>query len=66
MTVSEVASLLRSKDLTGPAQLFEANGVNGADLLGFTATQLQTELRMTVFAARKVVAARESFLHAQP
>ena len=65
-TVSEVSGLLRSKDLSGPAQVLESNGVNGADLLGLSATQLQTELRMSVFAARKVIAARDTFLHAPP
>ena len=65
-TVSQVAGFLRSKDLAGPAQVLEANGVNGADLIAMTAAQLQTELRMSVFAARKVIAARDAFQSAPP
>ena len=65
-TVSQVAGMLRSKDLAGPAQVLEANGVSGADLVAMTAAQLQTELRMSVFAARKVVVARDAFLSAPP
>ena len=37
-------------------------GVVGADLLAFTDAGLQTELRLTPFAARKVLAARDAFL----
>ena len=62
-SVAEVADLLKTRDLAGPASALQANGVNGTDLLRMTTTQLEQELRLSVFASRKVICARDSFLH---
>ena len=61
-TVGDVVSFLTRKDLAGPASVMHANGVNGADLLGITTSTLEQDLRMSSFAARKVVSARDSYL----
>ena len=61
-SVAEVSTFLLARDLQGPASVCCASGVNGADLYGLTAHQLCHEVRLTPFAARKVVAARDDFL----
>ena len=57
-----VASFLEGADLAGPAAHLLKNGVDGKDLQGFDAGTLVHELRMTPFAAKKVVAAKDAFL----
>ena len=52
------------KDLQGPAQTLQGNGVNGADLLMFTETTLVQDVKVSPFAAQKVLRARDSFLAA--
>ena len=61
-TVVEFGNVLRGKDLAGPAAILGANGVNGADMVTMTETLLEQELRLTPFAARKVIQARDAFL----
>ena len=53
---------LKEVDLEGPAQLCHASGVAGADLLTLSAEALVSDVRLTPFAACKVVAARETYL----
>jgi len=60
-TVAEVASFLRMRDLAGPAKVLAESGVNGNDLLGLRLEVLTAELRLSTFAARKVVLARDAF-----
>ena len=60
--VGDVVSFLTRKDLAGPASVMHANGVNGADLLDITKSTLEQDLRMSSFAARKVVSARDMYL----
>ena len=60
--VGDVVSFLTQKDLAGPASVMHANGVNGADLLGISKSTLEQDLRMSSFAARKVVSARDLYL----
>ena len=55
-------SFLEQADLSGPAAHLFANGCNGADLFKATSSTLTSELRLTLFAASKVLAAREAFL----
>ena len=62
-TVAETGRFLEDQDLEGPAELFRMSGVNGIDLLQLSLSELCTDVRLTPFAARKVVAAREAFLH---
>ena len=61
--VADVASFLRQHDLSGPANVLFANGVNGVDFLEMTSRILQDELRLSAFAARKVLRARDGYLH---
>ena len=61
-TAAEVSSFLEQADLSGPAAHLFANGCNGADLFKATSSTLTSELRLTLFAASKVLAAREAFL----
>ena len=61
-TASEVSGFLRRGDLDGPAATCWASGVHGADLLDFTWEALRDDVRLTPFAARKVLAARDAFL----
>lgn len=63
-TVAETQRFLEEHDLAGPAELTRVSGVNGADLLGLSSDELSSEIRLTPFAARKVVAARDAFLNA--
>ena len=61
-TAAEVSGFLSSADIAGPAAACLASGVNGADLLVLTWEALLDDVRLTPFAARKVVAARDDFL----
>jgi len=63
-TVAEAARFLQGHDLEGPAQSMRLSGVNGADLLGLSLEELSSGIRLTPFAARKVIAARNAFLDA--
>ena len=65
MSVGEVKAFLQQQDLSGPAAHLAANSVNGNDLLAFDEQQLVEELRCTLFASRKVIAARDRFLQEQ-
>ena len=60
--VAELCDFLERADLHGPAQVCRQNGVAGADLLELTEEGLQTDLRFTPFAARKIVRVRAAFL----
>ena len=62
-SVEEVGSFFNSMDACGIAAVLQANSVNGSDLLLFqSAEQLVEDLRLTPFAARKVLALRTTFL----
>ena len=61
--VDQLAEFLALRDLCGPAEAFRASGVAGADLLAWsTAGEVQADLKITPFAARKVLAARDDFI----
>ena len=60
--VAEVVAFLEQSDLSGPAKVCHHNGVAGSDLLQLSEKDLVDDLKMTPFAARKVVAIRDSFL----
>ena len=49
------------RDLAGPAKVLAESGVNGNDLLGLRLEVLTAELRLSTFAALKVVVARDAF-----
>jgi len=61
--VDQLAEFFTSKDLRGSAEALRVSGVAGADLLAWdTASELQADLKLTPFAARKVLATRDAFL----
>ena len=64
-SVNSVMSFAHGRDLAGPAAALFANGVNGADLLEATEDLLVKDVRLTPFAARKILAARDAFLVGQ-
>lgn len=59
--VAGVVAFLENADLAGPAKVLFANGVNGQDLAEMTSDTLQNELRLSAFAARKVLRARDAY-----
>ena len=61
-SVAETGRFLEERDLAGPAEQAQMSGVNGADLLQLSREDLSSEVRLSPFAARKVVAARDAFL----
>lgn len=61
-SVAGVVSFAHARDLAGPATALFASGVNGTDLLDMTGGVLVDEVRVTPFAARKILAARDAFL----
>ena len=61
-STAELMSFLVRKDLAGPARILHSNGVNGADLLDIAEPTLTEDLRMSCFAARKVLSARDAYL----
>ena len=61
-TAAEVVQFLTSKDLEGPARILFANGVRGQDLKRFTNTDLKHDLRLSTFAARRILDARNAYL----
>ena len=60
--VDEVTDFLNNQDLRGPASVLNANGVNGHDLVNATFQELTSAVRLTPFAARKVLSARDAAL----
>ena len=61
-TADGVVSWARAQDLAGPAAVLYASGVDGKDLLNIDFETLVQGVRLTPFAARKILAARDSFL----
>ncbi len=59
-TVAEVAHFYEGADAAGLAVTLQKNAVNGADMAGFSSwEQLAEDIRMTPFAARKVLRLRD-------
>ena len=61
-TVSDVVSFLHGADLAGPAATFHINGVCGKDMLNMTQDTLTQDLKLSTFAAAKVLAARDGYV----
>ena len=61
-SVRNVVSFLKSADLEGPAAAFWTHGVNGIDFASIDEATLCDDLRLSRFTARKVLAARASYL----
>ncbi len=61
--VGDVARWLEDADMEGTAAIFQAEGVNGKDILAFVSPeQMRADLRLSPFAARKVWGCRAAFL----
>ena len=60
---ADVASFLKTHDLEGPAEVLFRNGVGGEDLATLSLAVLTQDLRLSAFAAGKILAARAAFLH---
>ena len=61
-TAAEVVQFLTSHDLEGPAHTLFASGVRGQDLRRLTLNDLQQDLRLSAFATRRVLNARNAYL----
>ena len=63
-TTAEVSEFMAEHDAAGLAPHLAQNAVNGAELASFASWEaLSKELRLTPFAAKKVLRLRDSFLH---
>lgn len=62
-SVAEVCAFLERYDLDGPCKTLRGSGVRGKDLLEVDQKTLISEVGLTLFAAKRVLEARESFLH---
>ena len=62
-TVDDLAEFLADADLEGPAETLKKAGVCGQDFLTWDdAAELQADLRVAPFTARKLLAVREAYL----
>ena len=61
-TADEVVRFLMEKDLEGPSRTLFANGVRGRDLFQLTVDSLKEDLKLSSFAAHRVLEARREFL----
>ena len=61
--VDGVVDFFKANDAAGLAKIMLDNSVDGADLLSFAAAaSLQEDLRVTPFAARKILKVRDGYL----
>ena len=58
----DLASFFIRRDMAGPAQQLQAQGVAGEDFLDLIARVLQSDLRLSPFTARKLVRIRDAYL----
>jgi len=62
-SVDALAEFFTSADLGGPAETLQRAGVNGADMVAWSApAELGTDLKLLPFTARKLLACRDEFL----
>ena len=62
-TVDDLADFLADEDLRGPAEDLKKAGVSGQDFLVWTTPmELQADLRLAPFTARKLLAVRDAYL----
>ena len=61
-SVAEVVTFLKSHDLEGPANAIFANGVRGEDFIAMPLETFTSDFRLSEFAARRILAARDTFL----
>ena len=61
-TTEDVVRFLAASDLDGPARTMVANGVRGKDLMALSHEDLIDDLKLSRFAAGRVLGARDAFL----
>ena len=61
-SAADVKAFLRARDLTGLAEVCFASDVTGEDLASFDEQAVVTDMRLTPFQAKKLIAARSAFL----
>ena len=59
---ADVTAFLTANDLEGPADVLFKNGVGGEDLATLTMAVMTRDLRLSAFAAGKILTARSAFL----
>ena len=59
---ADVTAFLTAKDLAGPAEVLFKNGVAGKDFETMNTAIMKEDLRLSAFAADKIVAVRAEFL----
>lgn len=65
-SVEELARRVASEDAEALSQTLRANGVNGSDFLAFEdAAEAARDLKLSPFAAKKLIRLRETFLRAR-
>ena len=57
-----MTAFLTANDLEGPADVLFKNGVGGEDLATLTMAVMTRDLRLSAFAAGKILTARSAFL----
>ena len=60
--MDEVKKFFTAHDLRGPAAVLAANGVRGRDLVNLKLEDFQEDMRLSAFATRRLLAARNEFL----
>ena len=61
-TTEDVVRFLAASDLDGPARTMVANGVRGRDLISLSHEELVNDLKLSRFAAGRVLQGRDAFL----
>ena len=60
--MADVEAFLEQRDAAAIGALLSASSVNGQDFAAMTFLDMTEDLRLTAFAARKVLALRPAFL----
>ena len=61
-TTEDVVRFLAATDLDGPARTMVANGVRGRDFISLSRDELIEDLKLSRFAAERILQARDAFL----
>ena len=61
-SVKDLASFFAQRDMEGPAQQLQLQGVAGMDFVELSSEELQTDVRSSASSARKLVRIRDAYL----
>ena len=61
-STEDVVRFLAANDLDGPARTMVANGVRGRDIISLSRDELIEDLKLSRFAAARILEARDAFL----